>query len=113
MIEANKPDYAQPISNNAEFVNITKMPVKEKLFDIGACSSMGRHGNVSSLIRVIVIIKVYSFFVDFKLSDNIGGYFLPLMLRCRRIQNSHGSFGSVNFLADRFCKVNKPFKERL
>ena len=61
VVEVDMPDNAQTICDNTKFVGITKMPINVKLLYIGICSGMGRHGTVSSLVRVIVLIKMHGF----------------------------------------------------
>lgn len=111
------PDNAQTICDNAKFVGITKMPVNVKLLNIGICGSMGRHGAVSSLVRVIVLIKMHGLCICFELFDNTVGIFGIVFrnpgLYARGIKDGHISPGRIDCLTDWLSKIDQVVKKEL
>lgn len=117
VIEVDMADNAQTVCDNAEFIGITKMPVDVKLFDILISRSVGRHGSISSFVRVIVIIKMHSFCISFQLPDDAVGIF-GIVFRdpCfdpGRIKDGHFCFSRINSLVDWLSKINKALEDQL
>lgn len=111
------PDNAQTICDNAKFVGITKMAINVKLFNIGICDGMGRHGAVSRLVRVIAVIKMHGFCICFELFDDtvgiLGIIFCNPGFYAGGIEDGHRSADRINCLADWFSKVDQAVKKDL
>jgi len=87
------------------------MPVNVHLLDSRIGGGVGKHGAISSFVRVIGIIKVMGFLKGFQLFDDTVGI-LGIVLShpsfdTGSIKQKHGSFIGVNLLADRFGQINK------
>ena len=54
-------DDAETIGNDAKLEDIAKMSIDIQLLDFRIRGSMGRHGSVGSLIRIVGFIKALSF----------------------------------------------------
>ena len=117
IIEADMPYNAQAVRDNAEFISIAEMAVNVEPFNFRAGGGMGRHGAVSSFIRVVAVIKMHSFCVGFELFDDAVGIlwiiFRNPCLYAGRIKNGHISLAGINGAADWLGKVNQPFKNSL
>lgn len=78
---------------------------------------MGRHGSISSFVRVKVIIKMHSFCISFQLPDDAVGIF-GIVFRdpcfdSGRIKDGHFCFSRINSLADWLSKINKALEDQL
>lgn len=110
-------DDTQAISDNAEFIGITEMPVNVKLLNVGICSGIGGHVIVGGFVRIIIIIKVHCFCVGRELFNNVVGIsrvvFRNPCFYTGGIKDDHIGFSRVNGMADGFSKVNKLVEDRL
>ena len=117
VVEVNMPDDTQTICDNAEFVGITKMPVNVELFNVWICGGMGRHGAVSSFVRVIVPIKTHGFCISFELFDDtvgiLGIVFSNPSFYARRIKDGHSCLSRIYCLTDRFRNINETMEYEL
>ena len=93
------------------------MSINVHLLDSLIRSSMGRHGTIGSLIRVVRIIKVMGFFKGFQLFDNtvsiFGIIFSNPGFYTGGIEDGHGCKSRINLLADRFGQINQVVEHRL
>ena len=110
-------DDTQPIGDNAELEDITEMPIDIKLLNLGISRSMGRHGAIGSLIRIIRFIKAASFCVCFKLLDDpVSILWIIFGNKCfnaRRSKDGHIRFYRVNRLAYWLGNINKVIENEL
>ena len=63
-------DDAEAIGNDAELEDIAKMSIDIQLLDFRIGRSMGRHGSVGSLIRIVGFIKALCFRICLKLPND-------------------------------------------
>lgn len=117
IIEVDVSDNAQAIGNNAEFIGIAEMAVNVELFNVRIRGGMGRHGAISSLIRVVAVIKMHGFCVGFELFDDTVGI-LGVIFRnpgfyAGRIKDGHICPTGINGQADWLSKVNQTVKNGL
>ena len=105
------PDNAKPVCDDAKFIGITEMSINVHLPDSRVSGCVGRHGAISSFIRVIGIIETFGLFKGFQLSyDTVGVFgivFRHPCLNTRSVKENHGCFFLVDFLADWFGQFNK------
>lgn len=111
VIERDMADDAQPIGDNAKLEDIAKMSIDIQLLDFRIGRSMGRHGSVGSLIRIVGFIKTLCFRICLKLpNDPIGIFRIIFSNECfdtGRIKDGHIRFCRINGLADGLCNINK------
>lgn len=117
VVEVNMPDDVKTICDNAEFVSITKIPVNVKLFCVGIRDGMGRHGTVSSFVRVILLIKMHEFCICFELFDDTVGI-LWIVFRnpgfySGRIEDGHSNLIRIERLTDGFGNINEVIEHEL
>ena len=117
VIESDVTNNAKPICNHAKLVGITEMSIDVHLLDSLIGSSMGRHGSISSLIRVVRIIKVVGFFKGFHLFDHTISVFRIIFgdpgFYTGGIEDGHGCKSRIKLLADRFGQINQVVEHRL
>lgn len=117
IVKSKMTENTKAIGNNTDFVSIAKVAINVKLLNIRIGSGMGRHGGISSFIRVKMIIKVMSFRISFELFDDSVGVFGIIFsdpgFDTGRIKNGHICFRRIDGVADGFGKINKLIKNKL
>ena len=68
-------DDAKAIGNDAELEDVAKMSIDIQLLDFRIRRSVGGHGSVGSLIRIVGFIKSLSFRICLKLPNDPMGIF--------------------------------------
>lgn len=117
IIEADMSYNAQAVRDDAEFIGIAEMAIDVELFNVRVGGRVGRHGAVSSFIRVIDVIKMHGFCIGFELFDDAVGILWVIFrnpcLYAGGIQNGHICLAGINGVADWLGKVNQTLKDSL
>lgn len=99
IVKRNMPNDSKTIGNNTKLKDIAKMILDIKLFNLWICNCMWRHRTISSFIRIIMIVKVISFCIGFKLLNDsvciLGIALSDKGFNTRRINDRH----------IRFCRI--------
>lgn len=111
VIKRDMTNDAETIGNNAELEDIAKMSIDIQLLDFRIGRSMGRHGSVGSLIRIVGFIKALCFRICLKLpNDPIDIFRIIFGNKCfnsGRIEDGHICFCGINGLTDGLGNINK------
>ena len=111
VIERDMTDDAQTIGDNTELEDVAKMSIDIQLLDFRIRRSMGGHGSVGSLIRIVGFIKALSSSKRLKLlNDSISVLRIVFGDKCfntGRIKDGHIRFCRINGLADGLCNINE------
>ena len=117
VIKRNMADDAKAIGNDAELEDVAKMSIDIQLLDFRIRRSVGGHGSVGSLIRIVGFIKALSFRICLKLPNDPMGIFRIIFgnecFNSGRIEDGHICICGINGLADRLCNINKLIKYEL
>src|SRR5699024_3432394 len=117
VVERDMADNDQPIGDNAKLEDVAKMSIDIQLLEFRIRRSMGRHGTVGGLIRVVGLIKAMCFRKGFQLTDDpigiFGIVFGDKSFNTGRIKDGHICFCRVDCLTNRFGNVNKVIKYEL
>ena len=93
------------------------MAVNEKLLNIRIRGGMGRHGSISSPVRVEIFVKMHGFGISLELFDNavgiLGVIFGNPCFYARGIKDGHSGLRRVDGLTDGLRKIDQPFKNGL
>ena len=110
-------DDAQPVCDNAELEDVTKMSIDIKLLDLRISRSMGGHGAIGSFVGIIRFIKTLGFRICFQLFDDPVSILRIILgnecFNTGRIKDGHIRFCRVNRLADRLGYINKVIEYEL